>query len=220
VPFPNVGSDSISEVPDPERPTRPTWYARRATLASGLHLVSAHQGDEAADGTTLHEGRPALWSTEPSDHGMIRLATTVPDAPPAWFVSVDEPRAMPPAANLVAYVTDDFPPGTVINRFRFGSLGLSNDDQAGAIRWFRQDGLIHQIFVAPVWRRHSLGTVLVYAASAFHQANGWGGRIHADGRRTEQGERFAVAFDHPGRVEERTETMPSMDSDQPASDSV
>lgn len=197
-----------------EQSALPTWYARRSTLESGLHLVSAHRGHEHPDGATLHDGRPALWSTELSEQGIIRVLVApeaVSDAPPTWFVYVDEPRAELPAANLVAYVTDDFPAGTIINRFQFGSLGLPSDAQAGAVRWLRQLGLVHQIFVAPEWRRRQVATLLVYTASAFHQANGWPGRLHGDGRRTELGEQFVSTFDHPERIVPLDETMPPMD---------
>jgi hypothetical protein len=115
----------------------PTWYARRGTLPTGLHLVSAFRGHEVPDGETLHDGKPALWSTEPAENALIRVTIAeeaLPKAPSAWFVSVNEPRADPPAMNLVAYVTDDFPPGTIINQFQFGSLQLASEDQAGAIR--------------------------------------------------------------------------------------
>jgi GNAT superfamily N-acetyltransferase len=180
--------------------------------------VSAFRGTEVADGETLHGGRPALWSTEPAENALIRVTISpeaVPNAPAAWFVSVPEPRAEPPAVNLVAYLTDHFPAGTVINRYQFGSLGLPGDEQAGAIRWLFQYGLVHQVFVAPQWRRAGLGTVLVYAASAFHQANGWPGRLHGNGQRTELGERFATALDHPGRIAPLEETMPPMDAAAP-----
>lgn len=204
-------SDDLQSAP-------PTWYARRSTLQSGLHLVSAHRGFEHADGTTMHGGRPALWSTERSELGLIRVIVAreaAPEAPNTWFVSVDEPRAEPPAANLVAYVTDDFPSGTIINRYQFGSLGIRGEDQAGAIRWFRDIGLKHQIFVAPQWRRNQLGTLLVYTASAFHQANGWPGRFHADGRRTELGEKFGGRFNHPERTVPLSELIPPMDPSPP-----
>lgn len=199
---------------DNEGVSLPTWYARRARLESGLHLVSAHRGTEFADGETIHGGNGALWSTEASQNGLIRVlvsAATVPEAPATWFVSVDEFRENSPAANLVAYATDDFPPGTIINRYQFGSLGLSSDDQAGAVRWLRDLGLVHQIFVAPKWRRRDLGKLLLYTASAFHQANGWPGRLHGDGRRTELGQRFVANLDHPERITPLTETMPPMD---------
>lgn len=199
---------------DPESPGLPTWYARRGSLPTGLHLVSAFRGDEVPDGETLHDGKPALWSTEPADNALIRVsidAEAIPKAPAAWFVSVGEPRADPPATNLVAYVTDDFAPGTIINRFQFGSLGLPSDEQAGAIRWLWQYALVHQVFVAPAWRRSGLATALVYTASAFHQANGWPGRLHGNGQRTELGERFATTLDHPGRIASLEETMPPMD---------
>jgi len=197
-------------------PAAGTWYARRATLESGLHLVSAHRGDEHDDGATIDH--PALWSTELSATGLIRLAVApeaVPGAPAVWFVSVEEPRSTPRATNLVAYATDDFPAGTVINRFQFGGLGLANEEQAGAIRWLTDDGLVHQVFVGEKWRRHKLATVLIYAASAFHQANGWPGKLHGDGRRTPLGEQFTGSLQHPGRIAPLAESMPPMDPSAP-----
>lgn len=198
----------------PDSPRTATWYARRSTLASGLHLVSAYRGDEFGDGETIYGGDPALWSTEPSAEGILRITVSpasVPEAPATWFVNVDEPRALPPAANLVAYATDAFPAGTVINKFQFGSLGIASEEQAGAIRWLRGDGRVHQVFVAEKWRRHQLGTLLIYAASAFHQANGWPAKLHGDGNRTAMGERFVESIPHPDRIAPLTRQMPPMD---------
>jgi hypothetical protein len=56
-----------------------------------------------------------------------------------------------------------------------------------------------------------LGTVLIYAAEALHQAQGWPGHLHGDGRRTDLGSRFAAGVRHPQRVAPLTDLMPDMD---------
>ncbi len=208
-------------------PARNAWYLRTGLLDSGLHRVTAYVDSRFADGKLVTHidpaslaGVPQLWQTESIERGIVRVvlaSTAAPGAPNLWFVNVDEPKSLPRATNLVAFATDHFRAGTVVDRYVFGSLGVSNDEQAGAVRWYRETGVIHQIFVAQQWRRQQVGTALLYTASAFHQTNGWPGRLQADGRRTELGERLAAALKHPDRVSPLSELMPSMDEPPPGS---
>jgi hypothetical protein len=78
------------------------------------------------------------------------------------------------------------------------------------VRWYR-NGLVHQIFVAKDYRRMHLATILLYMAGAWHQANGWEGRIHGDGRRTELGEQLLATLNHPQRYAPLDQVMPPMD---------
>jgi len=203
----------------PERGTGAAWYRRLARLESGLWLAEAIESDRHPDGTVAPDEEtadsavdgPVLWRTEPSEFGLLRVSLdAIPGLPRVWFTFVDEPRGAPAAANLVAFATPAFPPGTVVSGYTFASAGVPNDQQAGAVRWYR-DGRIHQIFVAPDHRRQNVGTALLYAASAWHQASGWSGKLHADGRRTELGQRFAAGVRHPSRLQPLSETMPPMD---------
>ena len=203
----------------PERGTGAAWYRRLGRLDSGLWIVEAIEGDRHPDGTVAPDDKtadsavdgPVLWRTEPSEFGLLRIVfNAVPGLPPLWFTFVDEPKAGPAAANLVAFATPTFPAGTVVSGYAFASAGVPNDEQGGAVRWYR-DGRIHQIFVSPDHRRQNVGTALLYAASAWHQANGWSGKLHADGRRTELGQRFAAGVRHPSRLQPLNETMPPMD---------
>jgi GNAT superfamily N-acetyltransferase len=201
----------------PDRGTGAAWYRRFDRLESGLWLVEAIESDRHPDGTVTDDvetdGAPVLWRTEPSDSGLLSLHVpldAVGGVPPLWFTFVDEPKAAPAAANLVAFATPTFPAGTVVSGYAFATAGVPNDAQVGAVRWYR-DGRIHQIFVAPDHRRQNVGTALLYAASAWHQANGWSGKLHADGRRTELGQRFAAGVRHPSRLQPLSETMPPMD---------
>jgi hypothetical protein len=52
---------------------------------------------------------------------------------------------------------------------------------------------------------------LLYTASAFHQAQGWPGKLHGDGRRTALGQALLGGIRHAHRASPLTETMPPMD---------
>lgn len=193
------------------------WYQRISRTDDGWWRVAAYENDQHADGDTVAANPDTqapdgwLWRVDDSDRGILRvsLAPHVGDTP-LWFVHVDEAKAHPPAANLVAFATDHYEPGTVIGKYGFAGAGADNNDQVGAVRWYRT-GLIHQVFVAPAWRRSGVATALLLTASAFHQAHAWPGKLHADGRRTQLGQRFAAATRFAHRVDELRETMPDMD---------
>jgi hypothetical protein len=193
-------------------------YTPERKLDSGLWQVTCRLNDAYPDGSRVDDPdltAPVFWRTLPAEHGLVRFELAgfaTPAAPKVWFVNVDEPRASPKATNLVAFANDRMPAGTILSRYQFATLGVSNDEQAGAVRWYPANGLVHQIFVATAWRRRQLATHLLYAAGAFHQANGWPGHLHGDGRRTELGERLVAGLRHPGRFQSLTETMPTMDA--------
>jgi GNAT superfamily N-acetyltransferase len=194
------------------------WYRRDGRLPSGLWSVTAYQSDEHPDGRVAEgagepAGTPWIWRTREPERGILAVdvAPALRDqAPPLWFVNVDEPTAKPPATNLVAFATDTHPAGTIVDRYAFATAGVDNALQAGAVRWYRT-GVVHQIFVAPEWRRRLVASVLLYTASALHQANGWPDHLRSDGRRTDLGELFAAGARHPQRIAPLSETMPSMD---------
>ncbi len=192
-------------------------YTRDRRLDNGLWEVTARLDDSHPDGSQVaapDPNAPVMWRTTETDAGLIHIqlaAFATPGAPPVWFVTVAETRATPPAMNLVAFTGDQKPAGTVITKFQFATLGVSNDEQAAAVRWYPATGLVHQVYVAAGWRRRHLGTHILYAAEAFHQANGWPGHLHGDGRRTELGEQLVAGLRHPGRFKPLDSTMPAMD---------
>ncbi len=198
--------------------TSTVWYQRESRLPSGLWIVAAYQNDDHADGDVVDAsagapGLPWIWRTREPDRGILAvdLAPELQEqSPPLWYVNVDEPVATPSATNLVAFATHHFAPGTIISRYAFATSGVDNQLQAGALRWYRT-GIVHQIFVAQEWRRKFVASTLLYAASAFHQANGWPDYLRSDGRRTDLGDRFAAGTRHPQRFAPLEETMPPMD---------
>ncbi|MCU1507755.1 MAG: N-acetyltransferase [Glaciihabitans sp.] len=192
-------------------------YSADSQLSNGLWAMTCRLSDDHPDGSTVEHpdpARPLFWRTLESAEGLVRVEFAefvTPEAPPVWFVYVDEPMANPPAAILVAYANDRMPAGTVISKHRFPTLGIHSNEQVAAVRWYPADGLIHQLYVTEKWRRQQLGTRILYAAGAFHIANRWNGKLHADGRRTDLGERFVAAAQKPERAAPLTETMPPMD---------
>lgn len=200
------------------KPTSAVWYRRESKQPSGLWTVAAYQSDDHADGAEIDASAPEpttpwLWRTHEPEHGLLAvdLAPALQNqAPPLWYVNVDEPSAHPPATNLVAFPTDHHAPGTIVSRYAFATMGVNNNLQAGAVRWYRT-GIVHQIFVAQEWRRKFVASTLLYTASAFHQANGWLGYLRSDGRRTDLGTVFAAGTQYPQRFAPLERTMPPMD---------
>lgn len=195
------------------------WYRRVEKLPSGLWLVEAHDGLAHPDGSVHDAGAATgdeaiIWRTVETDRGLLRLEyphDIIPDAPHLWFVEIDDPRATPiPSTHLVAFATDHFPAGTVISKYTFAGLGVHSDTQAGAVNW-HTNGLVRQVYVPPAMRRRFVGTALLRAADAWHQARGIPGRVHGDGRRTKLGEMLVATTVHPQRYKPLSETMPEMD---------
>jgi GNAT superfamily N-acetyltransferase len=192
-------------------------YTRGERLPSGIFPTTARMTDDEPDGAFIEAPDPLwpiLWETFDSDRGILRVevaAIVAPDAPAVWFVQIDEPRSSPPATHLVAFATDARPAGTVVNHYQFATMGVKSEEQVAAVRWYPRDGLVHQVYVAPEWRRHQAGTLLLYSAGAVHQSMGWPGRLHSDGRRTSAGDALTSHILHPVRIAPLTETMPDMD---------
>lgn len=194
-------------------------YVRSGRLRSGWWGVRSFQSD-GEDGS-IREGdepdRPWGWSVEEAPEpaiARVRIAPRLLEQPPSlWFVVVDEPRANPRAVNLVAYADEVLEPGTVISRYTFPSLRVPNDHQVGAVRWYPGNGRVHQIFVAKEWRRRGVASSLLITADAVHQANGWPGVLHGDGRRTVLGQLFVDTLRWQHRISVLDRVEPPMDPD-------
>jgi hypothetical protein len=189
-------------------------------LGDELWEVQCWLSDDFPDGTELD---PSVipgpdwikgWTMSETDQGLIRVSYdnfALAKDLNVWFVFVDEPKSNPAAANLVLFVGDQKPMGTFVSRYAFATMGVANDEQIGAIRWYRDSGMIHQIYIAPKYRQLQLATYLLYSTSAFHHAKGWSGIIHGDGRRTKLGNILAAASAYPNRYRALELQMPPMD---------
>jgi GNAT superfamily N-acetyltransferase len=192
-------------------------YTRLGRLPSGWWAVTAVSTD-GVDGEQIEGSADgeALWTVGDGGSDLARVdlhPALLPDPPPLWFVIVEEAHASPPAVNLVAYSDPAVTTGAVLTKYRYAGLGIANDRQVGAVRWYRDGGKVHQLFVAPQWRRRRVASALLYTADAVHQARGWEGHLHGDGRRTALGQLLIDSFRHPQRVALLDRVMPPMDPD-------
>lgn len=196
------------------------WYHRIEPLPGGRWRVRCLFSDDFPDGTAVTdpgdvEGRFEIWRADLDDEGRPRVLVNpeaVPGAPAMWFVALPE-RGERPAMTLVGFEKPLLPPGTVISDAVFFSLPVRNDEQVGAIRWWHEEAVVDQVYVAPEQRRRHTASALIYAASAYHQLHGWPGRLHSDGRRTAMGERLVAGLRHPDRIAPLQQLMPPMDPD-------
>jgi hypothetical protein len=195
------------------------WCVRHAPLPGGRWRVTGHFDDAHPHGTVLEgpvdttgtfelaaagldpDGRPNLWTSKQATGHDV----------PLWFVHLTDRDGPRPNATLVAFTGDQVPEGTVVGDAEFFHLPVPNTDQVGAIRWWTEEAVIDQVYVADRWRRRHVATALLYSASTFHQFNGWPGWLHADGRRTLAGEYLALGVRHPQGYRPLEQLTASMD---------
>jgi GNAT superfamily N-acetyltransferase len=188
-----------------------------ASGAVGSFATSAWMTDLESDGAYVAAAQsswPLLWQTFAAERAVMRVEVSdaiAPDAPSIWFAMIDEPKASPRAMNLVAFATDARPAGTVVNHYQFATMRTPSELQVAAVRWYPRDGLVHQVYVSPEWRRQQVGSLILYSAGAVHQSMGWPGKLHSDGRRTTAGDALTSNIPHPVRIAPLSETMPNMD---------
>ena len=198
------------------------WYRRDEHVGRRWWRARCYFDDRFPDGHVVAPdddpgdltGVLEIWHTDLDDAG--RLVVTVddwaaPGAPDCWYVAIESPAERGPTASLVAFATEHFAPGTVIPDHEFFGLPVRNDAQVAALRWYRDEAVVEQVFVAPALRRHHMATKIIYAASAFHQASGWPGRLRSDGRRTDLGEQLVAGLRHADRIAPWEHRMAPMD---------
>ncbi len=146
------------------------------------------------------------------DSQVTRLEATerfAPKAPPLWYAELKEPSKSPPATNLVAFSGHGVDPGTFLDRKRLREVGVTDGDQLAAFRWYPDSGFADQLYVAPQWRRHTIGSAILAAAGALGVARGWP-RLWTDGQRTSDGERMRAASSWTHLTQELSHLRPPM----------
>jgi GNAT superfamily N-acetyltransferase len=138
---------------------------------------------------------------EVAEHGTAR--------PPLWFAEIRESAARPPAVNLLAYSGHGVAAGALLDRSALSNVAVTRDDQLAAVRWYPGTGEVDQVYVAPAWRRHGVGSALIAAAACLTGARGWS-RMWGDGQRTAIGEQFRNASTWRHRTAELTHVAPPM----------
>ena len=183
------------------------WHVREAELPLGrwrCRTVGDHSfADSSVIDGPIDTGDAFVYARSAIDadgHSVLHInPVLLPDTPPIWFVMLPERKQTPPAISLVGFSTDHLPPGTAITDPEFFSMPVDSTEQVGAIRWWIDDGIVDQIFVAEQWRRHHVGRALIASAQCFQVHNGWTPRLSSNGRRTALGQRYAEAALFPDR---------------------
>jgi len=196
------------------------WYLRTALIGHDLWSVRAYLSDDHPDSSIVGPGVDAsqysdalvLWKAGLDSHLRRHISVAqwaVAGLPDLWLVEVPDSVDGRPGCSIVAFATDHLPPGTVIANDEFEQIALTNDDQAGAMRWWADTGTLDQVFVKPDMRRRHIGSWLAYAVEALHQQHGWPGVVTVPGRRTDLGE--LGTHRHQRRMAPRTERVEVVD---------
>jgi len=197
------------------------WYARRTIGPDGEFELYGIHNDEYPDSTVVEV--PAALSASDArpivDRAIYRadghpLAVKVTEyasknQPDLWYVSHPEPDADPVAHTLIAFSTADFADGVVVQPAALDGLGIDRAGQVGAVRWWTASGQVHQIYVAPRWRRRGVASKMVLVASAFGLGWGWP-RLWGSGELTDLGEAWIGDALWRARVPPRTKRLPPM----------
>lgn len=213
---------------EPETPAQPEtadlnfWNCRALGPGGVPAWVALAQSAQHADGVVVElpqdlareEVREsALCFARLSSGGEVKgLEVTeraAPKAPPLWFAELKEPSASPPATNLLAFTGHGIEPGTLLDRIRLREVEVTSTDQLAAFRWYPSSGFVDQVYVAPQWRRRTIGSAILYTAGALRFARGWP-RLWSDGQRTADGEGMRAAGGWAHLTQELTHLRPPM----------
>ncbi len=208
-----------------EQPTPvafPIWRCRARATDGSVAWVAVAQSDRHADGEVVdvpeaealnHLGDDIVVVARPdADRRITRLEVAVeaaPKAPPLWFTELHDTASSPPTTTLLAFTGHDVAPGTLVASTDLKEVGVTSADQLGAFRWVPSSGFGDQLYVAPAWRRRSIGTALLAAAGGLTFARDWP-RLWGDGQRTAEGDRMRAASRWTHRSAQLTHLMAPM----------
>lgn len=209
-------------MPD-DAPAFPIWHVRVVDSGGALVRVSLVQSDRHADGTALtvpesgagpEEAAGVVAVAHLTDGLVSRLEVTAdaaPKAPPLWFVEVPEPEPAsgPPATSIVAFTGGEVEETALLTVRQAQHHGIQSAEQVGAFRWIPHSGFGDQLYVAPSWRRRTIGTGLLAAGGVLSLARGWP-RPWGDGQRTAEGDRMRQVARWAHLSQELTHLMPPM----------
>jgi ribosomal protein S18 acetylase RimI-like enzyme len=186
------------------------WWHCRVSDGDGNSTKSIFvQSDRYPNGSRITLGA-ATAAEQTASHVVCEALFVAGDvAPPVWFAEIREPTAQPPAVNLVAFTEAGQKRGALIDEARLASVPVASEDQLGALRWYPGTGQIHQVYVAPAWRRRHIADALLAAAETLSVARDWPG-LWANGLRTAVGEEFRNANPWAARAADLTHLAPPM----------
>jgi GNAT superfamily N-acetyltransferase len=183
-----------------------------------MRLTCVMSDEHPARHVLDHAGRPepgpVLYRADYDPAGQLIRAVVDPAFAPAgaelWFAEIPETDADPPATNLVAFASPEWPDGTVVARAEWERAGVDPREQVGALRWWTRTGQVHQVYVAAHMRRRRVGTKLVLTGAALTVGRRWPS-LWSSGDLTDAGHGWVAAAVWSDRVGPRRRVVPPMD---------
>lgn len=195
----------------------PVWFARTPSSDPGMRLACV-MGEEHPYRHVIDVAEDAplasvLYRADYGPDGEMTRVTIEPDfaqgAVDLWYSELPEPEADPPATNLLAFATAEWPDGTIVRSDELEEAGADLRAQAAALRWWTGTGQVHQIYVIPHMRRRGIGSKLVLAGAALTVGRRWPS-LWSNGDLTDLGDSWISASVWARRVAPRTSVVPPM----------
>lgn len=195
----------------------PVWFARRPGTDGGTRLACVlgdrHPYRHVVDVDGTDEPAPVLYRSDYRPDGEMTRAVIAAEfqkgAVDLWYCELPEPDAEPPATNLVAFSSSDWPDGTVVAADALLEREVDLREQVGALRWWVRTGQVHQIYVAAHMRRRKIATKLVLTGAAMTVGRRWPS-LWATGELTDLGHQFVSGAVWSSRVAPRSRHLPPM----------
>ncbi|HWE55080.1 MAG TPA: hypothetical protein VG435_06180 [Acidimicrobiales bacterium] len=199
----------------------PVWFARTPAPDGQMHLACVigeeHPYRHVVDVPGDQPGT-VLYRAEYDAAGQMTRATVDPAFAPGavdlWYSELPEPDADPPATNLLAFATPEWPDGTIVAAAALEEAGIDPREQVAAVRWWNGTGQVHQVFVAAHMRRKRIGTKLVLTGAALTVGRRWPS-LWSGGELTDLGTSWISASVWAARVAPRSLEVPPMTPDDP-----
>ncbi len=195
----------------------PVWFARRAlpegATAIACVLGDAHPYRHVIDTTVSEEPGTVLYRGEYTADGEMTSCVVDPAFQQGgidlWYVEESEQGADPPATNLLAFATPEWPDGSIVSIDDADARGVDLREQVGALRWWTETGQVHQVYVAAHMRRRRIGSKLTLTGAALTLGRRWPS-LWATGELTDMGAVFVSRAPWTSRVAPRSMSHPPM----------
>jgi hypothetical protein len=192
------------------------WFARRPGPDGSMELTAVlgdgHPYRSVVDAEPGPKDVVLYRSFYRPDGTMTRAVVDpaiTPRAPGLWYLEWPESELDPPATNLIAFATPEFADGTIVDGERWEALGADVREQVAALRWWTRTGQVHQVYVAPQWRRCGIGNKIVLVGAASTIGRRWPS-LWSGGETTDLGEAWVRPAVWGTRVAPRSRRIPPM----------
>lgn len=196
------------------------WFWQKSRLSADWFEVYSYTTDEYPHPYLTRKTNPPTnaepWSWSSIDENnrlVVHLPNDhIPDAPPMWYVLIREYGMARQTQTLVAFDTDHYPDGTVLEIDELKRKGFEPSFMAkriAALKWGFGDPHMEQLFVAETHRRKRISIKLINVADIVNVAGNWGGFIYGGDQVTDMGAQLGEAWSGSTRLMPTTVLFPS-----------